>query len=172
MALALGFRMATSNRIAALLLVTALAGCSGDDDGVGNPRACGEATCADGQVCCDHCTGACVPENSGAFCPDDENPDRDCAGASDGGAIDSGADDGIEEGIGEPFNDGSRCTCPEGGVCVNQSGGPGEPVGLHCGSWRSQECDDEDPCPCVVGEGECALDPDVLGLCQCDNGTV
>ena len=85
---------------------------------------------------------------------------------------DSAVEGGIEDGAGEPFSDGSRCTCSEGGVCVNQHGGPGEPVGLHCGSWRPDDCEEDDPCPCVVGEGECTLDPDELGLCQCDNGTV
>jgi hypothetical protein len=152
--------MTRSYALATLFLLTGLCGCGGDDDGVDDPRTCGDATCADGQVCCDHCTGSCVPENSGAFCPDDNDPNHDCA------------DDGVEEGMGDPFSDGSRCTCPDGGVCVNQTGGPGEPVGLHCGSWRPLECGDEDPCPCVVEEGECAPDPDVLGLCQCDNGTV
>jgi hypothetical protein len=143
--------------IGILFLVAALWACGGDDDGAGGPLACGDATCAEGQVCCDHCTGSCVPEGSGAFCPDDQDPDHDCTQG------------GIEEGMGEPFSDGSRCTCPEG-VCVNQNGGPGEPVGLHCGSWRPADCDEADPCPCVVEEGECTLDSSVLGLCQCDNG--
>jgi len=77
----------------------------------------------------------------------------------------------VEEGSGQPASDGGRCTC-EQGVCVDQHGGPGEPTGLHCGSWRPAECDRTAPCPCVVDEGECEQDPLVLGLCQCDNGTV
>lgn len=149
--------MMRSHAIATVLLLMALSACGGDDDGAGQPNACGDATCPEGQVCCDHCTGACVPENSGAFCPDDQDPGHDCTDA------------GIEEGMGDPFSDGSRCTCPSG-VCVDQNGGPGGSVGLHCGSWRPDDCDDTDPCPCVVDEGECSLDPDVLGLCQCDNG--
>lgn len=105
-------------------------------------------------------TATCLVSACGSG--DDEVPGPDSA-------IDQG---GIEEGAGEPFTDGSRCTCSEGGVCVNQHGGPGEPVGLHCGSWRPDDCEEDDPCPCVVGEGECTLDPDELGVCQCDNGTV
>ena len=91
-------------------------------------------------------------------------------GDSDPGSAE--ADAGVEQGAGEPFTDGSRCTCAEGGVCVNQSGGPGEPVGLHCGSWIPDQCESDDPCPCVVNEGECDPDPYVGGLCWCDNGTV
>jgi hypothetical protein len=93
-----------------------------------------------------------------------------CGGDDDGAGDHERGDAGIEQGMGDPFSDGSRCTCPEG-VCVDQVGGPGGPVGLHCGSWRPADCDDADPCPCVVDEGTCSLDPDVLGLCQCDNGT-
>ena len=152
--------MIKSNAIAMLVLVTALCACGGDDDGVGDPHACGDATCSDGQVCCDHCAGSCVPENSGAFCPDDEDPNRDCS------------DGGIEEGRGDPFSDGRAA--PVLKACVRQPEirRTREPVGLHCGSSRPEECDQDDPCPCVVEEAECTPDPDELGLCQCDNGTV
>ena len=95
-------------------------------------------------------------------CGDDGDPDA---------GVDAAPDGEIEQGTGDPFNDGSRCTCPQG-VCVDQNGGPGEPVGLHCGSWRPAACEQDDPCPCVVEEGSCERDPDVLGLCRCDNGTV
>lgn len=36
---------------------------------------CGEVTCPSGAICCDRCTGSCVSEFSGAYCPEDARPD-------------------------------------------------------------------------------------------------
>jgi hypothetical protein len=44
----------------------------------GTGVACGDVKCPMGQVCCDHCTGRCVPSESGALCPDDDEPTRVC----------------------------------------------------------------------------------------------
>ena len=76
---------AVSRRLVVVVIAAAacLAGCGGDDGDSRahdqqNPESCGSAQCETGMVCCDHCTGACVPEESGAQCPDDVDPDRDC----------------------------------------------------------------------------------------------
>lgn len=66
--------------IAIMLLFAVLAAC-GDDSDANGERACGPASCDQGERCCDHCTGACVPEDSRAFCPDDGDPGRSCADA-------------------------------------------------------------------------------------------
>ncbi|HKU39232.1 MAG TPA: tail fiber domain-containing protein [Polyangiales bacterium] len=39
---------------------------------------CGNRTCLEGLVCCDHCTGACVDQLAGRMCPDELDPDRSC----------------------------------------------------------------------------------------------
>lgn len=58
-------------------------GCPGfacpQDAGGGTP--CGDNVCPAGQSCCDHCTGACVSSLSGAFCPDDNDPNHACGDA-------------------------------------------------------------------------------------------
>jgi hypothetical protein len=74
--------------LAATLAAIALAACHRD---TGGGPACGAATCAAGQRCCDHCSGACVPEGSGAFCPDDNDPGRACGGGDSATGVDSGA---------------------------------------------------------------------------------
>lgn len=75
---------------------------------VGGP--CGPVNCGDGERCCDHCTGTCVPEESGAFCPDDGDPDHAC----DGGATVSWSS--CEEAHGRA-SDGDSCTFS--GSCGN-----------------------------------------------------
>ena len=49
-------------------------------DAAGGGGTCGRVTCGAGMVCCDHCTGSCIPEASGAMCPDDLDPGRACDG--------------------------------------------------------------------------------------------
>lgn len=69
--------------IVAIAAVAWVSGCGGDDsdsraDEQHNPESCGPAQCETGMVCCDHCAGTCVPEESGVQCPDDLDPGRDC----------------------------------------------------------------------------------------------
>ena len=53
-----------------------LVACGGGSSPAG--PACGPVACGEGMSCCDHCVGSCVPENSGAQCPDDTDPNRTC----------------------------------------------------------------------------------------------
>jgi hypothetical protein len=158
----------------AAVLIAVLSACGGDDDGEGDLRACGDAVCAQGSVCCDHCTGACVPENSGAFCPDDNDPGRDCDAVSDPDAIACagapcdraseicclGTDDGQDECLASDSGDcamGWALRCDEaadcGGAdvcCVLLGAGPGNPGSASCdatcGPSGIQLCQTDDEC--------------------------
>ena len=66
-----------------IVAVAALIAACGDDGSTesdqDSPASCGPAMCETGMRCCDHCAGTCVPEESGAMCPDDNDPGRDCS---------------------------------------------------------------------------------------------
>jgi hypothetical protein len=69
-------------------LVCGADGCEAPAD-VAPERLCGNVVCADGNICCDECTGSCVNALSGAYCPPQQcgdtfacGPDLTCATAT------------------------------------------------------------------------------------------
>ena len=63
----------------------------------------------------------------------------------------------------------AACACPNGGVCFEQIGGTaqqGDPE-IQC---ATPSAGSGDPCSLITGEGTCTDDPNVTGLCLCDNG--
>jgi hypothetical protein len=86
----------------------------------GGQAQCGAVLCPPGRVCCDHCTGSCVPGGAGVMCPDDNNPNHACTDGSSGCAQ-SGASclqtaccTGLQCCVGVPIPPG-QAFCYEGG---------------------------------------------------------
>ncbi|MFN0246435.1 MAG: hypothetical protein ACKV2T_05980 [Kofleriaceae bacterium] len=114
--------------------------------------ACGPVTCGAGTVCCDHCTGSCVPEESGAACPDDIDPNRTC----------------------NPQVCGSSSSCNvDTEVCVGN--GPIGPSVQHACQPVPSGCENDRTCDCLAA----SLCPPNTAACSnvatneifCDNGT-
>jgi hypothetical protein len=74
----------------------------------------------------------------------------------------------------EPPDGGTSvgCACSDGGVCVRQIGGPAIPVDPPTTCDKPVTgCDAGSACDCLPPkEGKCHADPQVAGLCICDNG--
>jgi hypothetical protein len=61
----------------------------------------------------------------------------------------------------------ASCSCPTGGICFEQFGGPAEPVyppAIQCITAPRDSCDG------IAGQGRCTASATVRGLCECDNG--
>ena len=69
---------------------------------------------------------------------------------------------------------GAACACPDGGVCYEQIGGPAQQAGsepdIQCYPASACPGSCSNPCDEIVGQGTCTPDPNVSGLCLCDNG--
>lgn len=65
----------------------------------------------------------------------------------------------------------TQCTCEGGRVCMEQIGGPAQQAGagpeVQCVTVGVTEVFS---CSLIQGQGTCALDVVVSGLCVCDNG--
>ena len=65
----------------------------------------------------------------------------------------------------------AACACPNDGVCFEQVGGTAQSGGgdpdIQC---TTPAAGDGDPCARIRGQGTCNDDPNVSGLCLCDNG--
>jgi len=113
---------------------------------------CGFATCSDGDVCCDHCTGSCVPAESGAMCPDDGDPNRECIPQTCGDdACDSATEVCLVTGPTGPSDDYQCVTVP-----------------VSCETDRSCDCLFDSLCG--SGYVSCS-DGSLANQIYCDNGT-
>ena len=161
-----------------LLSLIAVLGCGdsrrdrGRTDGAPGAT-CGPATCATGLRCCDHCTGSCIPAESGAFCPDDADPTHECAAPCRANGDCPMGQECLAPGESRPMC-GIACMvealcvdsseCDTGQVCAEYLGGccsPGDPLSTQCVIACTPEA-------CVAGEA-CAMD----GICRplpCDAG--
>jgi len=93
-----------------------------------------------------------------------------CSAPSTGG----GGTGGGGGGGGGTGSGSAACVCFDGGVCYEQIGGPAQQSGTTpqiqcypasaCPGGCSSVCDE------IVGQGTCSEDPNVSGLCICDNG--
>jgi hypothetical protein len=136
-------------RVAVLLMVVA---CGGGESPPGG-AACGPTSCDEGTVCCDHCVGPCVPENSGAQCPDDIiDPERVCAPQACGASDSCDVDTEVCVGTG-PFGPSVMNNC--------------EPVTSGCETDRTCDCLAEALCP----EGTIQCTDVAVNEIFCDNGT-
>lgn len=155
---------------------------------------CGAVRCPLGDVCCDHCSGACISALSGAHCPDDTTSNRSCD--------DAGIDAGMPIRIPECPGTMERCasatcvagqpcvSCPVGTVCLelNLSCGPaggstaqcindpcaGAPLDCACGSWA---CAVADPSGVLAfcstfAAGQAPIGPDDAPILSCSGGGI
>lgn len=150
--------------------------------------ACGSSVCTADQRCCDHCTGKCIPALSGAFCPDDNDPQRVCTSASlcpASGSVCSGVD-------GTKCDEcGNHCTCTGGkwqcvqtdeacqlakcgtsscsvgSVCVEHPGRCGVP---NCVPPPTVYACQPNPAACASAAATCACASTLCeNLCSCSN---
>jgi hypothetical protein len=99
------------------------------------------------------CEAPCFVGDGGTICPcGNVTCQRRQTGGSDGGS-----------------SAGAGCACPNGGVCMEQIGGPAidsNGLNIEC----VQACAIATDCSCITGQGRCGPSPNVTGLCVCDNG--
>jgi hypothetical protein len=75
----------------------------------------------------------------------------------------------------QPILDATHCSCPNGGVCFEQIGGPAQRAGdgpaVQCTIPESNGgCGSPNACAHLAGEGTCTDSATIAGLCVCDNG--
>jgi hypothetical protein len=132
-----------------LVVAVLLFACGGGQSPNGG-AACGPVTCGAGSVCCDRCIGQCVPEESGAQCPDDTDPGRTCSQAC--GTMTCNPDVEVCVGVG-PIGPSIDHAC--------------EPIPTGCANDRSCDCVGESLCPAQT----VACSDVAINEIFCDNGT-
>ena len=115
---------------------------------------CGATLCAEGMSCCDKCNGSCIGATSGAFCPDDADPNRVCgdAGTPEGfpcGDVVCGADE--------------RCCDKCQSACINALSG------ANCPDDNDPDriCTDAGSAQCSVSGDSCLARACCAGLSCC-----
>lgn len=107
---------------------------------------------------------ACTWLGTGCGCPAND-PSCSC---SAGSCVSKSGGSGAGSGSGSAS---AACACSDGGVCVEQIGGPAQQSGtdpqIQC---ITPAPGSGDPCARIQGEGTCTDSPTVSGLCTCDNG--
>ena len=134
----------------ALCVMIVLGACGGADTATGT--ACGPVTCGSGTVCCDHCAGSCVSEQSGASCPDDLEPDRTCNLQACGASASCNVEIEVCVGTG-PIGPSVAHSC--------------QPIPSGCEHDRTCECVSDSLCP----SGTIACSDAATNEVFCDNGT-
>jgi hypothetical protein len=124
-----------------------------------------DAPCQQGSTCLP--AGVCVsPDSGGGSGSGSGSGGGSGSGSGSGSGGGSGSGSGSGSGGGSGSGSATGCACANGGICYEQIGGPAQ----QAGSEPDIQCFAASSCDGITGQGHCSPDPNVTGLCLCDDG--